>query len=493
MFQQLLNTTAIWLLCLLAYDVFLGKETYHRYNRLYLLTSLLLGIILPAISWQTDTVVSNTVFTMPLQQVADVKQSIETTVIPTTTTTATTFNAGLILLFIYIIGVVVSLVILGREILLLTKLYRKGTRHKEGSWIVVETNQPHGPFSIFNCIFVGNKKLYDEREWNILLSHEGKHISQRHFIDIVLIQLAKIVFWFHPLIYIFQKRILMIHEYEADVVGADKPSEYGTFLIEQAMLQATPAITHSFNRSPIKKRIFMLTKTSSKRNMLKALVAIPVVLCCMFCFTKSAYSFKKGGENTVIFKGNTFEFDVPKGASFSVNKNTGQPDDIPVMIKKDGQDNSQAISVSVIASPVKMNGKTIYSIGEVTKKPVFLGKDKSLSTYLLNSIRSETGKLEDGEYFIHVPNPIVDEKGSLVYYEVTGVTASGEGKVINRSVKESIDNKLKDALDKAPKFKPAELKGKAVICLDAWAIDLGYRVIVKNHNAKVEYKEPHQY
>jgi beta-lactamase regulating signal transducer with metallopeptidase domain len=476
MFQQLLNTTAIWLLCLLAYDVFLGKETYHRYNRLYLLTSLLLGIILPAITWQADTMVNYAPLSISLQQVASVKQSIESTVVPTTATTTDTLSLSLILWFIYVIGVTFSLILLGREILLLTKLYRKGTRHKEGSWIVVETNQPHGPFSIFNCIFVGNKKLYGEREWSILLSHEGKHISQRHFIDIVFIQLAKIVFWFHPLIYIFQKRILMIHEYEADLVGADMASEYGTFLIEQAILQNTPSITHSFNRSPIKKRIVMLTKRSSKRKMLKALVAIPVALCCMFCFTKSAYSFKKGEDNVVVFKGNKFEFDGPVGSTRSVSgKELG---------KIDGEEVEEVIFFPTV---VKMNGKPIASFWNVTQKPVFLGKEKSMSIYLLNSIRSEMEKLEDGEYSVNVNNSIIDEKGNLAYYEVEGVTAYNIK--IDKSVKEAIDSKLRDAIENAPKFKPAELNGKAVV-VDFEAIVFGYRVIVKNHNAEIVYRKP---
>lgn len=264
MFQQLLNTTAIWLLCLLAYDIFLGKETYHHYNRLYLLASLLLGAILPAIDWQQDSVVYqvvyDTTFTIPIQQVASVKQSIETTVLPE----APELNTSLIILFLYLIGCAFSLTVIAKEVILLVRLYVKGTRRKEGKWTVVETNRPHGPFSIFNCIFVSNKKMYDEREWNILLSHEGEHIARNHFIDIVIIQLSKVIFWFHPLVYLFQSRILMIHEYQADTVGADRPSEYGTFLVEQAMLQTTPSITHSFNRSPIKKELLCSLKDRQK-------------------------------------------------------------------------------------------------------------------------------------------------------------------------------------------------------------------------------------
>lgn len=221
----------------------------------------------------------------------------------------------------------------------------------------------------------------------------------------------------------------------------------------------------------------MLTKRSSKRKMLKALVAIPVALCCMFCFTKSAYSFKKGEENVVVFKGNKFEFDGPVGSTRSVSGKE-------LKGKIDGKEVEEVIFFPTV---VKMNGKPIESFWNVTQKPVFLGKDKSMSIYLLNSIRSEMEKLEDGEYYVNVNNSIIDEKGNLAYYEVEGVKAY-DIKIV-KSVKEAIDSKLRDAIENAPKFKPAELNGKAVV-VDFEAIVFGYRVIVKNHNVEIEYRKP---
>lgn len=495
MFQQLLNTTAIWLLCLLAYDIFLGKETYHRYNRLYLLASLLLGAILPAINWQPDSMVYSVVYDTPIQatvqQVASVKQSIETTVLPE----APELNTSLIILFIYLIGCVFSLALIAREIVMLVRFYAKGTKRKEGKWTVVETNKPHGPFSIFNCIFVSNKRMYDEKEWNILLSHEGEHIDRNHFIDIVIIQLSKVVFWFHPLVYLFQSRILMIHEYQADAVGADEPSEYGTFLIEQAMLQTTPSITHSFNRSPIKKRILMLTRRSSKAKMLKALVAIPVAFCCIFCFTNNAYSNKKGkGDgNTLNFKGNTIEFEGKHHGTMLIKNDNANANKEGGTIVINGQGNDLAadetIEVSFSVPPIRVNGDTIYSAGDVSEEPKFLGKDKTLTHYLFNSVKNELGRLADGEYFIHISYPVVDRKGTLVYYGMDGVTLGGPGK-IDAAAKSTIDKKLNEALENAPKYQPAKVNGKPVAWYDAWGVELGYRLIVKDHVAKLEYKEP---
>ncbi len=486
MIQHLLNTTAIWLLCLLVYDIFLRKETFHKYNRIYLISSLVLGIILPAINWQKDTIVYPTPLSQPLQELSTVKQSIETAIVPT----GDTINLSLIVMFVYLIGVLFSLVLIGKDVLLLIQLYRKGVRQKEGRWTVITTNEPHGPFSIFNYLFVGNRKLYDDREWQLLLQHEQQHASQLHFIDLLLMQLARVFCWFHPLVYIFQQRLLLIHEYQADAVGADEPAEYGTFLIEQALLQANPAITHSINRSPIKKRIIMLTKRSSKRNVIKTLIAVPLALSCIFFFSKTAYSFKKGGDNIVVFRGNTIEFQGPRQTGARLIKGDDEKKEYTYeFAAKDGLKDGEEISMSFSPFPLRLNGDTIYSAGDVTREPVFLSDEGSLSKYLFNNVKQELGMLEDGEYALHIFYPVVSKAGKLVYYGNKGITPYSNI-VINRNIKERIDKKIDEVLTAAPGFKPAQVNGKAVNWYDAWAIELGYSITVKNHTAKLEFKAP---
>ncbi len=47
MLQYLFNMTMIWLISLLLFDLFLKKESYHGYNRLFLLVTFCMGIFLP--------------------------------------------------------------------------------------------------------------------------------------------------------------------------------------------------------------------------------------------------------------------------------------------------------------------------------------------------------------------------------------------------------------------------------------------------------------
>lgn len=232
----------------------------------------------------------------------------------------------------------------------------------------------------------------------------------------------------------------------------------------------------------------MLTKRSSKAKMLKALVAIPVALCCIFCFTNNAYSNKKGkGDNTLTFKGNTIEFEGKKRENMVVKRDDKGGVGSVMVEGKEADD--EVIEISFTPAPIRVNGDTIYSAGDVSEEPRFLGKDKTLTHYVFNSAKNELNRLADGEYFIHISYPVVDKKGTLVYYSMEGVTLGGQGK-IDAAAKAAVDKKVDEALENAPKYQPAKVNGNAVAWYDAWGVELGYRVIVKDHVAKLQYKEP---
>ena len=78
MLQYILNTTAIWLISLVLFDVFLRRESYHSYNRLYLLATFLMGILVPLWQWQDDGMMHNIRTRDSVEQVISTKQRIVT-------------------------------------------------------------------------------------------------------------------------------------------------------------------------------------------------------------------------------------------------------------------------------------------------------------------------------------------------------------------------------------------------------------------------------
>ncbi len=296
MHQYLINLSAIWLLSLVIYEVFLKKETYHGYNRLYLNATLIMGIVFPLIHLPTK----QAEFIAPLQQ------PFAKILAPTFTTHVAadnSFSLYSLLIYAYLGGVVVAALLVLVDIVKLVRLYYKSNSYRAGIWNVVTTGGNHAPFSFLNTLFAGNPESYTADEWRIILEHEARHYNLGHLADVLLMHLSRIVFWFHPLVYVFQNRLLLVHEFQADSAGSQNPVEYGHFLIDQALLAGGPSFAHSFNSSPIKNRISMLSKTKIKTSTpakMKLLMAVPLIVFCLVFCTQIAYSGNKNKKDNKV-------------------------------------------------------------------------------------------------------------------------------------------------------------------------------------------------
>ena len=77
-------------------------------------------------------------------------------------------------------------------------------------------------FSFFSTIYLG--ETVSEENKASIIAHEKVHIQQKHSYDLLYFELLRIVFWFNPLVYMFQNRIATLHEYIADSEILSKPS-----------------------------------------------------------------------------------------------------------------------------------------------------------------------------------------------------------------------------------------------------------------------------
>jgi hypothetical protein len=472
MLHYLLNVTATWLLSLVVFDVFLRRETHHTYNRMYLSGTLLLGILLPLWSWQSDALIYTTnAISKPVEQVAIARENL----VNAAETSKMMLSWQDALWLVYLIGVGVAIAMVIKELFVIAGLYKKGTKSKDGVWTIIETGKEHTPFSAFRMIFLNSKQNYNDEQLRIILMHEEQHGHSLHFIDLLMMQLAKIVFWFHPLIYIYHSRLMMIHEYQADAAVEKSPNEYGHFLIEQSMLRSAPVLSHSFNRSPVKKRILMLTRKSAAASRLKQLLVLPLVLVCVFCFTENAFSGdspKKNG-NKLVYKGNEFEM-------------WGSPPDTVQV--EDPVTGEWTIAVTTIDSfPIKMNNETIYRQSEMSQDELAAISEttiKQLHDKLYEKVEPEIAKLPDGEYSIYTFKIIVDKKGNTVYAQGTdGFNYNDPGrknKDLNKQI-EAIAEKVTATLNNRVKVSPAKRGGVPVVFMVENLFNRKV-FVVKNHN-----------
>ncbi len=143
------------------------------------------------------------------------------------------------------------------------------------------------PASFFEYILMPDFNPDSSDQKQIIL-HESMHVRLRHSWDLLLVNFAKILFWFNPLIYIFERLLREIHEYQADqgVTSTFAPREYATLLLHLITAKPGWQFMNNFNQFQTKKRIIMMGKSKSTPwQKLRFLTLIPVVGLLLFVFS----------------------------------------------------------------------------------------------------------------------------------------------------------------------------------------------------------------
>jgi TonB family protein len=154
-------------------------------------------------------------------------------------------------------------------------------RHKdEGSRIIRFHGFSTSGFSAMGYIFI-NTRLSPEEAGEII-RHEQNHLKQNHFIDIIFIEFVKAFQWFNPVVYLFNRSLRAVHEYQADqeCLNSGVPIvNYQSLLLSQVFKSRAFNLTNSFsNPSLIKKRMVMMTKQrTSAIASAKMLIVVPVI------------------------------------------------------------------------------------------------------------------------------------------------------------------------------------------------------------------------
>ena len=275
-FYYVLETNVYLTVFYAFYKILLQKETFYSLNRFYLLVSTGLSFLLPFIDMSAVRgTISEQIYTTAV-------------VIPAESTDMEWWQIALRLHLLVVYGLLLRL---ASQIYRISRLVKSGDVIAHGRFKEVQIRAKNVSFSFFNYLFI-NPEL---REQNTIRKHELVHISQKHSLDILFIELVQIANWFNPIVSLIKTDIRAIHEFIADeIVSRDGTGveDYAMFLIHNSYNAVQPGLSNQmFNQSLLKKRIMKLSqKKSRSQEMLKyALLAllIPSMLCI------SALSFSK--------------------------------------------------------------------------------------------------------------------------------------------------------------------------------------------------------
>jgi hypothetical protein len=284
--NYLFKVSACSVLFFAFYLLVLRKLTFFKFNRFYLLVSVLLSFVIPATQITIDGEVTETVV-VPVQTVdlgnAALPNAVITELKPIP---VVAFDWFALLPYLYASVVIALLLLAAWRIINLLRHTTTQVKEINGLKLVVKqtgfTN-----CSFFNYVFIDENSLSAE-ELQILLQHEEVHAKQYHSADKLLLILAKALLWFNPVIYLYDKALEQTHEYEADEATSNNfgTELYAGLLLRLAVSKNSSPLIHNFVKSPIKQRIKMLFNSKS-RNMKKLiyLLALPIGMGLLWSFT----------------------------------------------------------------------------------------------------------------------------------------------------------------------------------------------------------------
>ena len=230
------------------YRVLLARTTFHAYNRMVLLTGAVISL-LPLFA--TNSTREMVVYTIPqVALTAPIGPSI-----------SSTFQVNWFT-DLYTWGVVVAaLVLLVKAVRLALLFSRSKSSHIKGvRWIA----EGQSPCSFLFWSFIPRDMDADLKEKVIL--HESSHLKMGHSIDVLIIEGLKIIFWFNPFIYLLQRHLVTLHEYQADQYAQRHSQAYTESILEYSRWKSQFRLASTINPYfvHLKNRINMLHQTPTK-------------------------------------------------------------------------------------------------------------------------------------------------------------------------------------------------------------------------------------
>ncbi len=264
----------------LVYVLVLRKETFFNLNRWFLLSGLVLSLFMPMFPLRYALEVAAPEVEFP---------SLSEVSISEIGTQKTGFQVWKV---IYGIGMLFFLVRLVWQYAKLVKARKQGEKVMLGNRLLFKLKSDTAPFSFFNKIYVSSK-MCNDIELKTVLAHEKVHIEERHWIDLMVLELVRTVQWFNPLLTLYQKAVKENHEYLADrgtLQSGVSAHTYKSLLANRMLGVPVLLIANGFTLFNPTKRIFMMNKNKTMPvKRLKLLWALPVVALIMTAFAKPNY------------------------------------------------------------------------------------------------------------------------------------------------------------------------------------------------------------
>ncbi|MCF8381110.1 MAG: TonB family protein [Bacteroidales bacterium] len=257
------------------YLILLRKDGNLILKRFYLLGGLILAFVFPLIdfNFSSKLVTDIPVFFLNLEN-----PSLETGSAGSSfKDTDTSFSFKYLIFTFYLLGI---FILFSRNIFSMISWLKikKNSVAIQNGVLYSDNNEV---FTLFKTIHLP-KSVINTESYSSILIHEQAHITQMHFIDLLINELALLLTWINPFTWLITRMIKENHEHLADravLLQGVNPARYRAQLLNQTLGLRVFRLGHSFNYSLTKKRFEMMKNKKSKwSGMVKYAFLLPAII-----------------------------------------------------------------------------------------------------------------------------------------------------------------------------------------------------------------------
>lgn len=295
------------------YLLLLRGNSNIRYNRVYLLVSLMAAPIVPLVhiggeQFSSLPFVGNVLPAVWLQPVLIGGASARGIDLP---------GFPVVITWIYWLGFVLFTSVLVFRISRVLIHLKRIPFHSTDGFKIFWSDDTVSSFSFFHYIFIGQANTLNADEKKAVLAHEKTHANQLHSIDKILLEIIQVILWFNPVLILYRGWLLRVHEFEADrnALSEIDRSTYCALLARTALRSLRMGLAVHFNNSITLKRIAMINKMNHHSSGWRLVVAGLTFLGSLVFVACQDQASDQPNEKDITY----LDADFPDGARSMVN------------------------------------------------------------------------------------------------------------------------------------------------------------------------------
>jgi TonB family protein len=252
------------------YTLALKNNSIHHWNRYYLLYGSLLSLVLPLIQISIPPAAAPATRTYATQLIY-----LRETIINggAQGQYLSSFSSVWLMLYTTIAALLLTRIII--NIFNIRRLVKTSPVDEQTGLILAGKS----PFSFFSNIFWPQEIAPDSKEGQQILRHELAHVTGKHTIDKLIMELVCSLCWINPFFHLLKKELSMVHEFIADKAAADEDtaSDYARTILMMTLQSKSLPVVNNFSEAPVKRRILMLFNNNSTNTFMKKTIVLPLI------------------------------------------------------------------------------------------------------------------------------------------------------------------------------------------------------------------------